>query len=356
MKCLGSLLMILCLATLAPAETFKVFPDGSGDYPDIQSAVHASSDGDTVLLADGLYTGAGNRDVFFGSRWILVRSESLDPELCVIDCQGSAGDMHMGFYIDITGSKTPPPRTTQGLRGLTVTNGYAHSGAALITSDGACPQITRCNFIGNTAQDEGGVLNCSEAGAQFCDCLFLDNSARWGGVFGLSYYGSSTALNCTFAGNTAQLGGVAAARRANWLFSMTGCTFVDNHATQGSHFYLTDDSWLELERCILAFGSGYDAVFCTDSSDASLLCCDIFGNEHGDWTGAIADQCGLDGNISEDPLFCDAAAGNYALYDVSPCRPFSPPNEDCDLIGAWPVACSLTATAPSSWSVVKTLY
>lgn len=50
---------------------------------------------------------------------------------------------------------------------------------------------------------------------------------------------------------------------------------------------------------------------------------------------------GINGNISEDPLFCDPEAENYHLQEGSPCAAFTPPNEECDLIGAFPVGCEM---------------
>jgi hypothetical protein len=355
MKCLGPLLIVLLLASAAAGETLHVFPDGSGDYPTIQSAINASSDGDSVLLADGLYTGEGNRDLLYGSRWIMVCSESGDPDLCIIDCQGSPADPHYGMWIDITGSKASP-RTMQGLTGVTVRNAWTEYAGAMHISDGAAPLISHCNFIDNHGEAMGGVVSVSESGGVWENCLFQGNSAGRGGVFAMNYYGSVQARDCTFVGSSATQGGVLYAIHSNWNVSFTGCTFYGNAADHGSVFYMESGSQVDLERCILAFGQGHDVIFCQDTSNATLVCCDIFGNQYGDWTGVIADQLGLDGNISEDPLFCDAPAGNLLLYDVSPCAPFSPPNEQCDLIGAWPVGCELTATEPTSWSRVKPLY
>jgi hypothetical protein len=99
-----------------------------------------------------------------------------------------------------------------------------------------------------------------------------------------------------------------------------------------------------LENTILAFselgeslhydGTGSDPYF-------DLTCCDIFGNEGGDWVGYIANFFGVDGNISEDPLFCgeENPFKPYALHMDSPCAPFTAPNPECHLIGAWDVAC-----------------
>jgi len=50
------------------------------------------------------------------------------------------------------------------------------------------------------------------------------------------------------------------------------------------------------------------------------------------------------GNISEDPLFCDAESGDYRVRSDSPCAPGGHPDGDtCAFIGALPVGCSAPA-------------
>ena len=56
------------------------------------------------------------------------------------------------------------------------------------------------------------------------------------------------------------------------------------------------------------------------------------------------DQTGSNGNISEDPLFCDALEGDYRLRLDSPCTAANSP-EGCGLIGALPVGCGITNVA-----------
>jgi hypothetical protein len=51
---------------------------------------------------------------------------------------------------------------------------------------------------------------------------------------------------------------------------------------------------------------------------------------------------GVDGNISADPLLCDAANGDYRLDAASPCAPLNSP-AGCGLIGALDVGCGITA-------------
>ncbi|MFH1313124.1 MAG: hypothetical protein ABIJ00_07815 [Candidatus Eisenbacteria bacterium] len=89
--------MILALACSSAAETWYITPDGTGDAPSIQAGIDSAAAGDLVLLADGVYTGTGNRDIVFYTKAVTVRSENGDPDLCIIDCQGSELDPHRGF-------------------------------------------------------------------------------------------------------------------------------------------------------------------------------------------------------------------------------------------------------------------
>jgi len=66
----------------------------------------------------------------------------------------------------------------------------------------------------------------------------------------------------------------------------------------------------------------------------SISCCNVYANTGGNYK-EIADPTGTDGNISEDPLFCDPSGGNFSLRSYSPCIPGAHPDGyDCGLIGA----------------------
>ncbi len=64
----------------------------------------------------------------------------------------------------------------------------------------------------------------------------------------------------------------------------------------------------------------------------------------------------MNGNFSADPLFCGDLNPDepYTLHTESPCAPEN--NPECGLIGAWGVACGLTAIEPVSWGSVKAMF
>ncbi len=144
----------------APARAqavIRVRPDGSGDQPTIQAAIAAAAGGDTILLADGLYRGPGNRDLDFGGRSIVLRSERGDPRVCVIDCEGSPAEPRRGFWFH----RNERPETV--VSGITVRGGWSadRGGGVLVANESAFPGVgptfANCVFTGNTAPRGAGL-------------------------------------------------------------------------------------------------------------------------------------------------------------------------------------------------------
>lgn len=87
-----------------PARTWYVTPDGSGDAPTIRAAIDSISyRGDIIELADGIYTEAGNRDLYNLEKMFLIRSQSDNPQACIVDIQGTPQDLHWGIIFDGSG-------------------------------------------------------------------------------------------------------------------------------------------------------------------------------------------------------------------------------------------------------------
>ncbi|MFC1572934.1 hypothetical protein ACFL6M_04970 [Candidatus Eisenbacteria bacterium] len=373
----------------ASAVVYTVRSDGTGDHPTIQAAVDACEEGDIVELADGTYVGDGNRDITLIATLATIRSQSGNPEACVIDCGGSEEEPHQGIAFRAGGGLS--------LEGVMIRGGFAityddYGGA--VSCDLSSPAISNCIFKGNTAYIGGG-LACISCSPTIHSCSFIENTALNGGGIDC-HYSSPTLTACTFTGNVAENhgGGLYAYMSSTTL---TDCVFSANSGTQnGGGCYLidstarlehctfsgntTDDRGgglhcndsegqlincsmyansafhgsgacvhshgsLSIESTVIVYGFGSTAAIRDGSSDLLFTCSNIYGNEGGDWLNVIAAQLGEDGNISEDPLFCGAEGGDFTLSVSSPCASFSPPNEECDLIGAWPVGCDFEILA-----------
>jgi predicted outer membrane repeat protein len=170
--------------------------------------------------------------------------------------------------------------------------------------------------------------------------IFKDNIAVNGA--GLTCFSSSpTVIGCTFFNNTSELTGGAIRCSDDASPHFIGCTLAYNDCPQvGSGVFCENNASPIFENCIIAFNGNSESFYCMTGGQPTLTCCDVYGNLGGDWVGCIEDQIWINGNIWEDPLFCDPGTENYRLEDNSPCAPFSPPNAECDLIGAWPAGCN----------------
>jgi hypothetical protein len=372
--CYG-LMVVSAIASGAGATTIIVRPDGTGDFPTIQAAIDAAQDGDVIELTDGTFMGNGNRDIDYLGKAITVRSQSGDPETCIIDCEGVA----RGIDCSNVGSGA-------GLEGVTITGGEADLGGAMYGASSI--EVTDCIFYRNHSTIHGGAVHASDSGTpRYVGCRFIENSAAsFGGAFLSGYSGtgacSPTFEDCIFSGNTAACaGGVNVSTGHMGTIVFAGCTFANNAAGAGGGMWIVQTTanitgctlWgnadtqdfaggIYLYNCestidntIVAFSTAGCGVS-SDGGTPTLSCCDIYDNAGGDWVGSIAGQLGQNGNISEDPLFCDPENGDFTLHEDSPCAPFTPPNEECDLIGARPVGCGPTVVRMGTWGAIKALY
>ncbi|MFC1573271.1 right-handed parallel beta-helix repeat-containing protein [Candidatus Eisenbacteria bacterium] len=324
MKVVILLVALAVIPATALSTTYVVNPEGTGDYPTIQAAIDACGDGCIIALADGTFTGPGNRDIDYLGKAIAVRSQSGEPELCIIDCE-QAG---RGFYFH---SGEGPESV---LETVTITNGSTFTGGGI--SCFGSPSIRSCVFTDNLASGSGGAI-FTEGSPIIDNCVFDGNLSQHGGAIHCQH-ASPIITGCTFTANAGDGGAVHCYGTSSPVFA--NCTFFGNEATEnGSSITCRASSAPVFQNTIIANGVAGPAIHCTAEASPALACCNIFGNAGGDWVGCIADQYGVDGNISNDPLFCDLLGGDFLLHWDSPCAPTY--NPACGLIGAWPVGCGI---------------
>lgn len=172
----------------------------------------------------------------------------------------------------------------------------------------------------------------------FEKCIFTANTAyTYGGAVYAEIYAAPTFRECTFSGNVAGLTGGGIFGFAGCIIELISCTFYGNQAGEGAGLYFWDHCYPKLHNTIVAFNEQSEGFYCDETCEPYLTCSDIYGNAGGDWVGYIADQFGIEGNISVDPLFCDAPLGDFGLDSRSPC--LLEHNPECGQIGAWGLGC-----------------
>jgi hypothetical protein len=287
-----------------------------GDEPTIQAGVDAAVDGDEVVVADGLFTGPGNRAVSTGTKLITVRSAG-GPGACVIDCETEDR-----AFVLAGGAR---------VEGFTIRNGRAFFGGAMLVAGDAT--IVGCDFDGNAA-DAGGALFVQNSSPAIIGCTFRGNCAQvsdGGAMYNL--YGNPALVNCLMNGNCAAAfgGGIFSDLAA---LSLVNCTLSDNTAFRGGGITNYAGVEMTLSSCIIwgnhaAKGVGLEVqILSTSSPEVVNYSCVQ------DLDGAY----GGDGNIDADPLFADPDNGDYHVSAGSPCidagnNAAVPPGQETDLDG-----------------------
>ncbi|MCH7947513.1 MAG: hypothetical protein IIC66_06905, partial [candidate division Zixibacteria bacterium] len=144
-----SIMMFIVAVSTAQSATIHV----PADLPTIQAGIDAAIAGDTVLVADGTYTGPGNRDIDFGGKGIVLKSEN-GTGVTIIDCEGSESNQHRGFYFH-SGEDS-----TAVVDGFTIQGGYADYGGGINCDSSSSPKRINNPISGNSAGGNGGGIYC----------------------------------------------------------------------------------------------------------------------------------------------------------------------------------------------------
>ena len=257
-----SFLALVLMASYGRAGIRRV----PSDYSTIQEAIDAAAEGDTVLVAPGVYRGDGNRDIDFQGKAITVRSAG-GPRTCIIDSEGAYGEPHRGFYFQ-NGEESDSV-----LEGFTITGGAQYDSAGGgIRCRSSSPSIRGCVVVGNEAQVGGGI-SLARSNAVVSNCLIVGNAARHAtgsfshGGGGVSYGGGyPTIRNCTIYGNRGGTSGAGVFCAYAGRVRLVNCIIAGSQGEDegiqlisGGCMIITGCADIELVNCCV--GDGPNAVF-----------------------------------------------------------------------------------------------
>jgi len=326
---------VMVFALTASAATFYVDVNSANPVPpyadlttaavSIQDAVDAATNGDLILVNDGVYQDGcrttlewgGPEKVFETNRLAVnkpVTIQSLNgPSAAFI----RGGGIYRCVYL-MNGA---------ALNGFTLMNGAAGNGGGVCGSTFLGGIVSNCVLTANTATSEGG----GAYGATLANCQVTGNSAKIGGgaavctLINCNVTGNSTpttgvngpilptpstgggiyagsAINCVITGNIAWQGGGCSGGR------LVNCTIVNNSA--GFYGGISSSTYCSATNCVIYFNhAGTNDNFDPASSSNSALndCCTF-----------PMPASGV-GNLTNNPTFVDYFGGDFHLQSNSPC-------------------------------------
>lgn len=315
----------------------------SASHPTIQSGVDAASNGDTVLVADGTYSGPGNRDIDFHGKSLTVKSLH-GPTKAIIDCGGhkskDGSGNHRGFFLHSAEKKAT-------ISGFTIKNGYE--------IDASDNQVSLGVFRASPGFDQGGGVEFSDflSGDAFgtlslSDCIISENTATYGGgVYnnnewhkeGPGKHGGTIVLTrCIISRNTCRIdegentnagGGIYNENSNNGKITLINCTISENFTSatsfsDGGGVYNSnaEGGTITLTNCTISKnhvfgessgGGGIENVNLVASGKIALTNCAIFGNTAAGYGGGIYNGSATGGNGAMVTLTHCTVSHNAAL-------------------------------------------
>lgn len=334
--------LIAFLASSARSSTLRV----PGVCATIQGAVDLATNGDTILVAPGSYTETA--PIVFDTKGNVRLASEAGRAVTSID--GSI-ELLNSSKIVVSGF------TINGRIGIICNTGTVIEGCTVTNSAGSGIVVTRCpagaysdvEIVGNIIHDN--LTNGVEGDLSGGKAEIAGNEIYGNGAAGVSI----THSYCQISRNQIRDNGADGISVSLGTSSILGNTIVRN-AGAGARFVSSGSPFTETISGDIVSLNG----MCGISGDAGgiylVACCDVWGNGPSaglDYSGSIAGQTGVGGNISADPLFCSPSSNDFSLRAGSPALA-----QSCGAMGAVAerVCEGSTATKTTTWGRIRDLY
>jgi parallel beta-helix repeat protein len=314
--------LICIFAGVAFATIIRV----PSDYSTIQAGIDAASDGDTVLVADGVYADVGNINLDFSGKAITVKSEN-GPEHSTIDCDrdgrgflfhsgesesavvsgftiinGKTGGKGSGIRCENASSPTISNCKIQDNVGVALycgSNSFpiivncnisTNSGSGILCN-ASSPTIMNCNIIGNSSHLGGGGIDCENGSSPTIkDCIIADNDGYRAGGIACSGGSSPTISDCTIRNNSARSYEGGGIKCVDSSPTITRCIINDNQAgpVESGGGILVRNSSAIISDCTISNNmAGHGGGIQVNGGSPTITNCVLSGNEAGGKGGGI---------------------------------------------------------------------
>jgi len=402
--------LLLAIPEWTAARTWQVLNDGSGDAATVQAGIDSAAEGDTVLVQPGTY----HEMIVFRGRNVVVQSAS-GPQSTILDASGLGGRVVRFENGEVRASVLEGFTITHGVGGIIVlksqpsligniiTNndaGSGNGGGLWLSADTFNPwfPFIKGNWISNNHAENGGgigfgprmipelydnhidgneagngngggiYLSGSDSSPDISGNFILNNRAgdHGGGIYaefsqqvgGLRIKVTLNLISGNLASGRTQTGNSGG---AIWLSrsyaAVDNNTIVGNTGDGPSEGYgagivMADAGAPVIEKNVIAFNLKGGAIWCEEGVLATIRNNLTWQNSGGDSVGVCPAWQHSEGNVVDNPYFCDMAAADFTVASNSGVmtHPAGP-------LGAFAIpGCGPVSILPSTWGTLKTRY
>ncbi|MCG9126275.1 right-handed parallel beta-helix repeat-containing protein [Candidatus Poribacteria bacterium] len=263
---------VLCYTPLVFSAVIQV----PADQPTIQSGIDAAVNGDTVLVADGIYKGEGNVNIDFNGKKIIVKSQN-GPKETIIDSEENVETRGFTFQNDETRDSV--------LDGFTIKNGnHQYSGG--IYGSFSSPTIKNCIITGNHGSGvylSGGLrFDAGSPNPILIDCIISDNVNH--GVYSLDHL-IIEIKGCTISRNSGR--GVVFTENYSIKNNIITDSIIEQNGKGGIE--LSTNSNLKITDSIVSQNTGDvgGGITCSRTCTLDISKCLITDNTANRWGGGL---------------------------------------------------------------------
>ncbi len=306
------IVILIVIFTLHLSATIIHIPD---DQPTIQAGLEQADEGDSVMVAEGIYY-----ENIIWPETAEIKLFGNDTETTIIDANGNGSVIRFENYaVD----------TLTVVANFTIQNA-SENGIYCYSSN---PKLSNLIIQNNSG---GGVFCFNVSPIIMDNSIIRDNSSSLrGGGIRCNYTSNAVLLHCSINNNYSDLGGGGISAEGGSELELIYCVLNSNTATNGGAVYCGEKGSVDFINCTITENIAYEtggAIYTFGMSPSGVNSI-IWNNEpnqiHGDaffTYSDIQDFWEGEGNIDDDPLFADVTNEDYHLTENSPCIDAGDPN------------------------------
>jgi len=334
-------LLVLLISVFTISQSYSAVIRVPADFPKIQLAMNASSNGDTVLVSPGTYF---ENIKFYGKKIVVASLFLISGDYSVITNTIINGSNPVNHDTCSCVLFVNAEDTTSVIEGFTLTGGTGtkwpdeHGAGTYVEGGGifsalASPIIKNNIIINNEAirkssgvtSGGGGAIRCGDGAPRILNNVISNNRGMYGGGITLNYCGGAVVKNNIIVQNKvfqavtgAQTFGGGGVWINNHLENSTVPNIVENNTIVGNSSYGSGPSGYAGMGGGIYAGTNFlqfnnNIVWNNSQSTGHQV--DLTGSFSITYNDLEESKSGT-GNISSNPLFADSS---FYLSDNSPC-------------------------------------